>query len=57
MNREASDLEAVKPMLQMNVAKRWFQAHGACWSPYKDFYNKHIESGGAGSTKPDGCSQ
>jgi len=34
MNREASDLDVVKPMLLMKAEKRWFQARGACLSPY-----------------------
>jgi hypothetical protein len=37
MKRDVSEVEATKPSFRRKVAKRWYQAHGACFNPYKDF--------------------
>jgi hypothetical protein len=37
MKRDVSEVEATKSSFRRKVAKRWYQAHGACFNPYKDF--------------------
>jgi len=37
MKRDVSEAEVTKPSCRMKVAKRWYQARGAYFSPYKDF--------------------
>ena len=40
--REVPDVEAVKLRCRRNIVKRWYHAHGACFSPYNERYNRQM---------------
>ena len=41
MNREESDFDMAKPIRRSCCVIFAFQARGACFSLYKDFFNQH----------------
>jgi hypothetical protein len=51
---EVSDFASMNPRDVRYVANWLYQARGACFSPYKDLFRRHTNSGQAGSAKPVG---
>jgi hypothetical protein len=44
-NREVSDLASANPSESRKDANRLYQARGACFSSYRDFFRRQTKSG------------